>query len=504
MNAIKLSKAEILAVSLMGFIGLVTGGWAIFPLCVMAGVLIGFNQPEENASSGRVIVTGAIASIFVALGVFVHNTFIVHLPKIEAIPVAALNPLWLVLGVLVGALCAFLVAKMRNLPDERMRRNGMLLFVLVCAIVYPFYDEQTKLLWLSQVVITLIYALQALGLNIVAGYAGLLDLGYVAFFAIGGYTVALLSSPQFDIKWSFFLVIWIAAAAAAFFGLLLGAPTLPLRGDYLAIVTLGFGEIVPIVFRNLEAVTIYEPVTKLIAEITGNAALKVQSCLLGCDGTPFNITNGIQGISPIEPPRIPGFAANLFNPTDKIPWYFLALVLLFISVFFITRLRSSKLGRAWVALREDELAASAMGIDLVHTKLAAFMIGATFSGIAGALFGTYVSFISPSAFDFSISVIVLCTVILGGSGSVVGAILGTLILRLSDLILLDKVQSVVRGLLEATVLRSSSSLEVTNFLTSILDITQYKLLFFGVILVSMMLVRPQGLVPSVATKRRIN
>ena len=502
MSTIKFSKAETLAIVLMAFIGLVTGGWAIFPLCVMAGVLIGFNQPEANASTGRVIIAGAVASLFVVLGIFIHNVFIVNLPKIEAIPAAASNPLWLVLGVLVGVLCAFLVAKIRSLPDDRMRRNAMLLFVLVCAIVYPFYDEQTKLLWLSQVVITLIYALQALGLNIVAGYAGLLDLGYVAFFAIGGYTVALLSSPQFDLKWSFFLVIWVAAAAAAFFGLLLGAPTLPLRGDYLAIVTLGFGEIVPIVFRNLEAVTVYEPISKIVAGITGNLGL--QRCLMGCDGTPFNMTNGIQGISPIEPPRIPGFAANLFNPTDKIPWYFLALILLLISVFFITRLRSSKLGRAWIALREDELAASAMGIDLVHTKLAAFMIGATFSGIAGALFGTYVSFISPSAFDFSISVIVLCTVILGGSGNVVGAILGTLILRLSDLILLDKVQSVVRGLLEATVLRSSSSVEVTNFLTSIFDITQYKLLFFGVILVSMMLVRPQGLIPGVASKRRAN
>ena len=224
--------------------------------------------------------------------------------------------------------------------------------------------------------------------------------------------------------------------------------------------------------------------------------------MLGCDGSPFNITNGIQGISPIEPPRLPGLAANFFNPSDKIPWYFLALTLLLISVFFISRLRNSKLGRAWIAQREDELAASAMGINLVKTKLSAFMIGAMFSGVAGALFGSYVSFISPSAFDFSISVIVLCTVILGGSGNVMGAILGALILRLSDLILLDKVQSVVRGVLEATVLRSSSSIAVTNFLTSILDITQYKLLFFGVILVTMMLVRPEGLMPSVASKRR--
>lgn len=500
MTGFKLSKAEILAIVLMGFIGLVTGGWAIFPLCVLAGVLIGFNQPEARPSLGRAVISGGIASLFVALGIFVHNRFIVGLPKIEAIPPAALNPLWLGLGILVGGLTAFLVVLIRNLPSERGRRFGMIIFVMALAIVYPFYDEQTKLLWLSQVVITLIYALQALGLNIVAGYAGLLDLGYVAFFAIGGYTIALLSSPQFDIKWSFFLVIWIAAAAAAFFGLLLGAPTLPLRGDYLAIVTLGFGEIVPIVFRNLEAVTIYEPISKIVAGITGNPAL--QNCLLGCDGSPFNITNGIQGISPIEPPRLPGLAANFFNPSDKIPWYFLALTLLLISVFFISRLRNSKLGRAWIAQREDELAASAMGINLVKTKLSAFMIGAMFSGVAGALFGSYVSFISPSAFDFSISVIVLCTVILGGSGNVMGAILGALILRLSDLILLDKVQSVVRGVLEATVLRSSSSIAVTNFLTSILDITQYKLLFFGVILVTMMLVRPEGLMPSVTSKRR--
>ena len=161
MTGFKLSKAEILAIVLMGFIGLVTGGWAIFPLCVLAGVLIGFNQPEARPSLGRAVISGGIASLFVALGIFVHNRFIVGLPKIEAIPPAALNPLWLGLGILVGGLTAFLVVLIRNLPTERGRRFGMIIFVMALAIVYPFYDEQTKLLWLSQVVITLIYALQA-------------------------------------------------------------------------------------------------------------------------------------------------------------------------------------------------------------------------------------------------------------------------------------------------------------------------------------------------------
>jgi branched-chain amino acid transport system permease protein len=311
----------------------------------------------------------------------------------------------------------------------------------------------------------------------------------VAFFAIGGYTIAMLNSPQFDLQLSFWLVIWIAAAAAALFGLLLGAPVIPLRGDYLAIVTLGFGEIVPIVFRNLNVVRIFEPLSEVVAVVLGRPELAL--CLTGCP-TPLNITNGTDGINPIGRPVLPGV---VFVTGQYIPWYFLILVLLALSVFFISRLRRSRMGRAWVAIREDELAANSMGIDLVRTKLAAFMLGAMFSGFAGAFYGSYVSFVSPDAFDFSISVIVLCMVILGGTGSIVGVILGGFIIKVTDL-LLDKIQVVLGGVLQATVFQGIENQGMRNFLESLFNASQYKLLLFGFILVTMMQFRPQGLVPS--------
>lgn len=489
-----LSNAEIIAISLMGFIALIAGGWSVMVLVCMAGALAGVNSPATREGLRRAAIAGAVLSVIIVAITLFHNIVIASLPKQEDVPPGAQNILTYIGAILLGVIVAVIVNFIRQQENPLVRRYGMLGVVLLFAIIFPFFEQAVQLFWANAVIVSMIFALQALGLNIVAGYAGMLDLGYVAFFAIGGYTIALLNSPHFDLKVSFWLVIWIAAAAAAFFGLILGLPVIPLRGDYLAIVTLGFGEIVPIVFKNLEAVKIYEPISEIIAALAGNPAAAI--CLVGCPD-PLNLSNGTQGITPIGRPEFPGVQ---FLTGQYIPWYFLALSLLVLSVFFISRLRNSRIGRAWVAIREDELAAHSMGINLVRTKLAAFMLGAMFSGFAGAFYGSYVSFISPDAFDFSVSVIVLCMVILGGTGSIIGVLLGGLIIKVADLLLLDKLQTVVGGLLQVTLLQGIENQAMRNFLESLFNASQYKLLLFGLILVLMMQFRPQGLVPSVSER----
>lgn len=485
-----LGGTELAAILLMGFIALITGGWSVLILVVLAGALVGAEAPATRSGVMRAIGLGFGTALVVVILTIVHNTAIASLPKQDAIPFDSTQPTVYLLALVLGTASAWIVAALRTLPNRRAGRMGLLLLLLVVAVIFPFFEQRAQLFWINAVIVAMIYTLQALGLNIVAGYAGMLDLGYVAFFAIGGYTIAFLNSPQFDLHVSFWLIIWLAAAAAAFFGLVLGAPVIPLRGDYLAIVTLGFGEIVPIVFKNLEAVKIYEPISGILGALLGHPEWTI--CLVGCE-SPTNITNGTQGINPIGRPSLPGVQ---FITGQYIPWYFLILTLLVISVFFIARLRGSRIGRAWVAMREDELAATSMGINLVRTKLIAFMLGAMFSGFAGAFYGSYVSFISPDAFDFSISVIVLCMVILGGTGSITGVILGGLIIKIADLLLLDKLQTVMGGVLQATIFQSIHSQAMQNFLESLLNASQYKLLLFGLILVLMMRFRPQGLVPS--------
>ncbi len=507
------STGELFGVILIGLLSLIMGGPAVLPLAILTGALVGLNVPAEKSGVPRAALIGLLAAGVVVALSWAHNNYVVQLPRQPAIPAWTNTlPVYL-LSLGLGVASAVYIAFFRASPNERTRKIALLGFLAVCAIVFPFYDQRYELLWASAVVASLIYMLQALGLNIVAGYAGLLDLGYVAFFAIGGYTAAFLMAPNDawngNLKWSFWIVIWVAAAAAAIFGLILGAPTLPLRGDYLAIVTLGFGEIIPVIFKNLEAVVLYEPISRLLAMFQGD--FNGGTCIVGCD-KPLNITNGTQGLNPIEPPRLFAFISDglksltgydfIFKSDNYIPWYFLILAMLVLSAFFIGRMRQSRIGRAFVAMREDELAASAMGIPIVKTKLTAFMIGALFSGFAGAFYASYVSFISPDAFDFSVSVIVLCMVILGGTGSITGVILGGLIIKLVDLLLLDKVQGVVSGVLQATVFNNVQNEGVNLFLESILDMTQYKLMLFGLILVVMMLVRPQGLVPEAMTKSR--
>lgn len=323
--------------------------------------------------------------------------------------------------------------------------------IAVLTVTFPFLDRLLNLGLMGSVVPILIMTLLALGLNIVVGYAGLLDLGYVAFFAIGAYTTAFLTSSSSPLP--FRTDFWIAMVASFFvaglFGVVLGAPTLRLRGDYLAIVTLAFGEIVPKVFLNADS-----------------------------------ITNGSRGMNPIARPEIPFTDVTL--GVDQLPWYYLILLVGLITVFAIGRIHNSRLGRAWKAMREDELAASAMGIDLVQTKLLAFGIGASFSGFAGAIFASVFQFIDPFQFDFSNSILVLAAVILGGMGNMRGVIAGALMIFGFNYILADRMNAW---------LHDAGNAAHLDFVTGI-NISDAKMLVFGAALVTVMLVRPEGLFPS--------
>jgi ABC-type branched-subunit amino acid transport system permease subunit len=290
----------------------------------------------------------------------------------------------------------------------------------------------------------------AFGLNIIVGYTGLLALGFAAFFAIGAYTYGFLASPQFGIHWNFWLMIGVSAAVAAMFGLLLGAPTLRLRGDYLAIVTLGFGEIVPQVLQNLRW------------------------------------TGGPDGIAAIDQPRLFGFAFG-FNP---VPYYYLYLGVIAVSLWLITNLRHSRIGRAWMAIREDELAAAHMGINTTGAKLSAFSLGAALAGVAGVLFAAKLSTVSPSGFDFNTSVMILAALVLGGMGNLTGVVTGAVIIGLLNFLILPQSTNWVQALGQQ--LHSSALANV--------DLTQYRFLLYGIILVVVMLFRPEGLIPS-ATRR---
>ena len=526
-----LNRGEIIAVALTAFLALIMGGWQIMLVAVLAGILIGLAAPHTKNAVPRAAAVGlGIGVVIVAITSF-HNTTLNTLPGQEVIPPesSTIGTYLIALGLCVGF--ATLTAFIHNLHDDRKRQIAFIAMLGVLAFAFPFFEQcpglkwdnfnfgdmsagcsvKSNILWIGPVIVMFIYGLQAMGLNIVAGYAGLLDLGYVAFFAIGAYTMGLLNSQQLGNQigspnlfvWGFWLVIWFAAAAAAFAGLLFGAPTLRLRGDYLAIVTLGFGEIVPIVVKRLDAVKIFEPISLFIAQImgkTGDAAAQASVCLVGCFGNALDITSGTKGISPINAPQLGD--VYTFKVGEFVPWYFVALILLVVSAFFIFRLRASRIGRAWVSIREDELAANAMGIDLVKTKLTAFIIGAMFSGFAGAFYASFTSFISPDAFDFSISVIILAMVILGGSGNITGVLLGASIIMLIDRVLLDRLKVIINGVLQGVIFRDIASGPLAVFVNSLTDATAYKIAIFGLILVVMMKVRPQGILPEQTAARR--
>ena len=284
------------------------------------------------------------------------------------------------------------------------------------------------------------FILLALGLNIVVGFAGLLDLGYAAFFAIGSYSYAMLASQQFGVHLPFWVMLFLASCIAAIFGILLGAPTLRLRGDYLAIVTLGFGEIVPQTFLNLA-----------------------------------QYTNGPNGISSLDQPTLFGHAFG-FSAT---PYYYVMLALIALGITIAYNLQHSRLGRAWMAIREDELAARHMGINTTTAKLSAFALGASFSGMAGVAYAAKLDLVSPDQFQFNVSVLVLSMLVLGGMGNIGGVIVGSFVLSFINSFLLPQ----------------STNLAHAIGLTSV-DFTNYRFMLYGVILVGMMLFRPEGLIPS--------
>jgi branched-chain amino acid transport system permease protein len=361
-----------------------------------------------------------------------------------------------------------------------------LALLITLVLAFPFIAAPFGNAWVRIADVALLYIMLALGLNVVVGFAGLLDLGYVAFFAIGAYLAGLLASPQFvavieslqmeypaagawllhvvgpsvaanGIHLSVWLIVPLAALVAGIAGALLGAPTLKLRGDYLAIVTLGFGEIIRIFMNNLNG--------------------------------PVNITNGPQGINLIDPIRIGGVSLageagmlelGSFAMPSVNAYYFLFLLLCVAIIFFSARLQHSRLGRAWIAIREDEIAAKAMGINVRNVKLLAFAMGASFGGVAGAMFGAFQGFISPESFTLTDSIAILAMVVLGGIGHIPGVVLGAALLAALPEILRHTVEPVQMALfgkvwIEAEVLRQ---------------------LLYGLALVLIMLARPAGLWPS--------
>lgn len=333
--------------------------------------------------------------------------------------------------------------------------------IAVALLLLPFALAQAGTAWVRIANIALLYVLLALGLNIVVGFAGLLDLGYIAFYAVGAYVYALLASPHFGLHLPFWAILPIGAVVAAAFGVMLGAPTLKLRGDYLAIVTLGFGEIVRIFLNNLSQ--------------------------------PVNITRGPQGIAGIDPARIGGFD---FSRSDTVlgvtvsgpmKYYYLLLALMLAIVVVNVRLQNSRIGRAWEAIREDEVAARSMGIDTTSMKLLAFAMGASFGGVAGGMFAAIQGFISPESFVLVESVMVVSMVVLGGMGNIAGVILGAVLLAFVPEILRWTVEPAQRAL----------------FGRMLVEPEVIRMLIFGLALVLVMLFRPAGLLPSAVRKREL-
>jgi branched-chain amino acid transport system permease protein len=379
---------------------------------------------------------------------------------------------------------AAVTAQKTKAPGWRGQYTGYLqplLFAIVGLLVPTLVTNipslEDKWMPLTTMVLCAIFVLFTLGLNIVVGYAGLLDLGYVAFFLFGAYTAAWLMSDFFfqidpgihlfdgtvtdktpGINLSFWIVVPIAALVAALAGIIIGAPTLRLKSDYLALVTLGFGEILPQAFRNGES-------------IKG-----------------FNLSNGTKGISPINSLDMgwlswTGLVASKVNVFDYTTRYYIIYALCLLFVIVSLRLRDGKLGRAWLAIREDELAASLMGVPLMRTKLWAYGVGAAAGGIGGAFYAVSLGGVNVDTFNFQFSVIVLCMVILGGMANVYGCILGAVILTWVNYTGMTEVGNTINE----------------TFGTSV-DIPHYQFIIFGSVLVLMMLFRRDGILPAARTK----
>jgi branched-chain amino acid transport system permease protein len=408
--------------------------------------------------------------------------------------------LTLVLAVLVGL--ALYVPAWDRVP---FGRHVVLISVIVLVVLYPYYvDDMFEVPvfgdfpTVNTAVSMLIFMMMALGLNIVVGYAGLLDLGYVAFYAMGAYTAAWFASPQFSAHKlhlgavgvnpnasGFHVSIWVILVMAAIFaaiaGVLIGFPTLRLRGDYLAIVTLGFGEIMPQIAVNGDNLF----------------------------NTGFNLTNGPQGINPIDPPGFGdtlgaiGLPESYVTPGQDAFWFFdnelrlhfwTALVLVLFTAFCSVRLRDSRLGRAWIAIREDETAAAAMGVPLMRTKTWAYAAGAFFGGVAGAYYASFKGATFPGDFYFNISVFILSMVILGGMGNVWGVIVGAAFLSYLNLEGLGNIGGWVNDRF------AGGGADWVQIWSEPIDVPLYQFGIFGVILVVVMLFKPEGLIPSARRK----
>jgi len=354
-----------------------------------------------------------------------------------------------------------------SFKDNPLAAYGATAAIALALLALPFLAGTQGNGWVRIIDFALLYVMLALGLNIVVGYAGLLDLGYVAFYAVGAYLYALLSSPQLAENFEFirqmfpdglhnsiWLVVPLGAGLAALFGAMLGAPTLRLRGDYLAIVTLGFGEIVRIFLNNLNA--------------------------------PINITNGPQGITNIDPIEIGGISLGKTQTFFGIEvpsvylYYYLFLILAILIIIVTIRLQDSRLGRAWMAIREDEIAAKAMGINTRNVKLLAFAMGASFGGVAGAMFASFQGFVSPESFTLMESVVIVSMVVLGGMGHAPGVILGA--------ILLYAIPEVLRYVAKPA--------QLAIFGQELVAPEALRMLLFGLSMVVIMLYRPAGLWPA--------
>jgi branched-chain amino acid transport system permease protein len=355
--------------------------------------------------------------------------------------------------------------------EQRLRRAAPVIAAFTAAAILPFFFGQLAG-FVDDATIALAYVLMALGLNIVVGFAGLLDLGYVAFFAIGAYTMGWLGSTHFSaagggegihvaaggfadtlpgIHMNWLIIVVAAIVISAILGALIGLPTLRLRGDYIAIVTLAFGEIIRIF------------------------ALQGDEIHLFSDEYP--LTGGRKGITPVDAIDLP-FLAPFDPATDLRPWYWTALALVAVVLFVNFRLRDSRLGRAWIAVREDEVAAASMGVPLVRTKLLAYGTGAAFGGISGAYIGSFYNTVNADQFEFSFSIFILAMIILGGLGSIWGTVLGALVLSFINTYLIPDVFN-----------------EVPSKIGLDFDLTQLSFGIFGFLLVIMMVLRPQGLLP---------
>jgi branched-chain amino acid transport system permease protein len=371
---------------------------------------------------------------------------------------------------------------------QRLLPNwAWMLVALAVAVLYPYILDQLLAQpedLLDASIQTLAYIIMALGLNIVVGFAGLLDLGYVAFFAIGAFVMGWLGSQQFPdvangkgihiltpsqsafgsdvpgIHVNFFLVIFIAAIFTALWGVILGAPTLRLRGDYLAIVTLAFGEIVPRIFEN------------------------ATSGIFGIGSIDFS--NGRQGITPIDKVNLPWTDEKFKYPLELKPIYFVGLAMVVLVIFFNRRLRDSRMGRAWIAVREDEVAAAAMGVNLVRTKLWAYALGAALGGFAGVFLATYNNTVNVDQFEFGFSVLILAMVIIGGMGNIWGVILGAIALSMFNRY----------GLKQLNGVPDKFGLDF--------DVTSINFGIFGFFLLAMMVLRPEGFLPSSRRKLELH